>query len=122
MIASRCFFNRPERLFLVRYITAFFLAAAMGFASASDLSRERISINDDWRFNRGDPTNVNSRDLLYDVRPVSRGEDQRERLAEATEDAAKLSTATNPVLKPWILPTGNRFIKDPAKRFARSDG
>ena len=85
-------------------------------------ARERISINDNWRFIKGDPTNVNSQNLLYDVRPVSRGEDQTERLAEATEEAAKLSAATNPVLKPWILPTANRFIKDPAKRFARPDG
>ena len=84
--------------------------------------RERISINDNWRFTKGDPTNINAQDLLYDVRPVSRGEDQKERLAEATEDAAKLSAATHPVLMPWILPTANRFIKAPAKRFARPDG
>jgi hypothetical protein len=73
-------------------------------------------INDNWRFIKGDPTNINSKSLLYDVRPVARGDDQRERLAEATEDAEKLVAATNRVLKPWILPTGNRFLKDPAKR------
>jgi len=84
--------------------------------------RQRISINDNWRFAKGDPTNVNSKSLLYDVRPVSRGEDQRERLAEATEDASKLGSVGNPVLKPWILPTGNRFIKDSAKRFVRPEG
>ena len=91
-------------------------------ASAQTAPRERLSINDNWRFAKGDPTNVNSLNLLYDVRPVSRGEDQRERLAEATEDAARLSAAAHPVLKPWILPAGNRFIKDPAKRFARPEG
>ena len=99
-----------------------FFAVAIVFASAADAPRERISINENWRFTKGDPTNINSQNLLYDVRPVARGEDQKERLAEAVEDAAKLSAPTNPVLKPWILPTANRFIKDPAKHFVRPDG
>lgn len=98
------------------------LIAFAGSAAAADLSRERILINDDWRFTKGDPTNINSKRLLYDVRPDSRGEDQRERLAEATEDASKVAATNQPVLKPWILPSGNRFIKDPAKRFVRPEG
>lgn len=75
-----------------------------------------------WRFTKGDPTNCDPHALLYDARPVSRGEDQRERLAEATEEASKLVETIRPVLKPWILPTGNRFIKDPSKRFTRPAG
>ena len=98
------------------------LIAFAGSAAAADLSRERILINDNWRFTKGDPTNINSKSLLYDVRPDSRGEDQRERLAEATEDASKVAATNQLVLKPWILPTGNRFIKDPAKRFVRPEG
>ena len=105
-----------------RFALIVFFTAAVGFASAADVPRERISINDNWRFTKGDPTNINSHNLLYDVRPAAKGEDQKERLAEATEDAAKLSAATNRVLKPWILPTANRFIKDPAKHFARPKG
>lgn len=84
--------------------------------------RERISLNEGWRFSKGDPTNVDSRTLLYDVRPVARGEDQNERLAESTEAAAKVGAATHPVLKPWILPTANPFIKDPARRHVRPEG
>jgi beta-galactosidase len=84
--------------------------------------RQRVLINDHWRFTKGDPTNVSSQDLLYDVRPVARGEDQRERLAEATAEAARLAATSNRVLKPWILPSGNRFIKDPARRHARPEG
>jgi beta-galactosidase len=98
------------------------LIAFAGSVSAGDLSRERILINDNWRFTKGDPTNINSKSLLYDVRSDSRGEDQRERLAEATEDASKVAATNQPVLKPWILPSGNRFIKDPAKRFVRPEG
>ena len=98
------------------------VATATGIANAAHSPRERTSINDNWRFTKGDPTNVNSQDLLYDVRPVSRGEDRRARLAEATEDAAEISATTNRVLKPWILPSGNSFLKDPTKRFVRPEG
>ncbi|MEY4917548.1 MAG: hypothetical protein RL616_1461 [Verrucomicrobiota bacterium] len=97
-------------------------ALAAGIAVAAAAPRERISINDNWRFIKGDPTNFNSDNLLYDVRPVAKGEDQKERLAEATEDAAKLFAATNRVLKPWILTAANRFIKDSAKHFVWPDG
>jgi beta-galactosidase len=103
-------------------LTIFFSLVFVASAATADLSRERILLNDHWRFTKGDPTNINSRELLYDFRPTARGEDQRERLAEATADAEKVATATNRVLKPWILPSGNRFIKDPAKRFVRPEG
>jgi beta-galactosidase len=103
-------------------LTILFSLVFVASAAAADLSRERILLNDHWRFTKGDPTNFNSRELLYDVRPAARGEDQRERLAEATADAEKVAAATNRVLKPWILPSGNRFIKDPAKRFVRPEG
>ncbi len=107
----------------MRAIFTFALAVLLtGIATAQPATRERISINDGWRFTKGDPTNVNSRDLLYDIRPTARGEDQKERLAEATADAEKVATATNRVLKPWILPSGNQFIKDPAKWFVRPEG
>jgi beta-galactosidase len=106
----------------VTRLSILFYVAFVASAAAADLARERIRINDHWRFTKGDPPNVDSRDLLYDVRPTARGEDQRERLAEATADAEKVAAATNRVLKPWILPSGNRFIKDPAKRFVRPDG
>ena len=68
-------------------------------------------LNADWRFQKGDPPGVDSKNLLYDVRPVARA--LGERAAEFTEAAEKLGPATHPVLKPYILPMGNRFIKDP---------
>src|SRR5512140_2600055 len=96
--------------------------AASCVAAAPATSRETISINADWRFTKNDPTNIDSRQLLYDVRPLSRGADQRERLAEATEEAAHLPAATHPLLTPWILPTANPVAKDPAKRLVRPGG
>lgn len=108
--------------FVTHHYIVILVAAFAVSAAAGDMGRERILFNDGWRFTKGDPTNVNSKDLLYDVRPVARGDDQKERLAEAVADAAKLAATTNVVLKPWILPTGNPFIKDPAKRFTRPAG
>jgi beta-galactosidase len=82
--------------------------------------RERILLNVDWRFQKGDPAGGDSKNLLYDVRPVARA--LGERVAEFTEAADTLGPASHPILKPFILPTGNRFIKDPARRFVRPEG
>ncbi|KAK7429810.1 hypothetical protein QQZ08_003655 [Neonectria magnoliae] len=63
--------------------------------------RERININSDWRFWRSES---NPDGIIYDHRPDLVGLD----------DAA--------VLKPWILPSGNDFISDPADRHQRPNG
>ncbi len=108
---------------LIKHLAVgWWLAMLAGATMGAEGPRERISINDGWRFTKGDPEGVRSETLLYDVRPVASGDDQRERPAEATADAAKLAAATDRVLKQWILPTGNPFIKDQAKHFTRPDG
>jgi beta-galactosidase len=38
------------------------------------------------------------------------------------DEAEKLDAGKRPVLKPWILPTGDAFLKDPAKRHVRPAG
>jgi hypothetical protein len=55
--------------------------------NALPLPRTRSSLNDAWRFTRGDPA-VDTSSLAY--------------------------TAS----RPWVLPTGNAFIKDPSQRAA----
>jgi beta-galactosidase len=92
-------------------------ASAAGVAASP---RERLSLNANWRFQKGDPEGKESKALLYDVRPELRA--RSERPAEFTEAAEKLGPASHPVLKPYILPTGNAFIKDPARRFVRPEG
>ncbi len=84
-------------------------------------ARERISLNDEWRFQKGDPPG-NAVSLLYDVRPEVR--DRRDGGPAGARPAAAVSLAPQeqPVIKQWILPTGNAFIKDPARRFARPQG
>ena len=90
-------------------------------AQALDALRERISINEDWRFQKEEP-GVNSASLPYDVRPVVK-DSKDDKAADSQPQAVEKNTApVQAVLKPWILPTGNRFIKDPARRFVRPDG
>jgi beta-galactosidase len=94
--------------------------------SLAQSPRERISIDDNWRFTKDDPTN-NTVSLLYDVRQ------QRavRRLAEAEADgntssnafaAAEATNQPAALIKQWILPSGNDFIKDASRKFVRPEG
>jgi beta-galactosidase len=110
-------------------VISFFLGQMLlcGSWPTQAASRERISINDHWRFTKGDPTN-NTVSLLYDVRRTQ----TVRRLAEAEADGnTSLNSMTNSagatnvpvsVIKQWILPSGNNFIKDSSKRFLRPEG
>src|SRR5262245_23261117 len=83
-------------------------------------ARERVSINDDWRFKKDDPPGIAGR-LLYDVRPeVTDERDDRPADAEPT-DAARIR-ASVATLKPWVLPSGNPFISDVSRRHVRPSG
>lgn len=64
-------------------------------------SREYVSLNTGWRFSRFES---NPDGVIYDYRP----------------DLENLTDAT--VLKPWILPTANRYIPDPANHFETLEG
>lgn len=84
--------------------------------------RERISINDDWRFLKDDPPG-NTVSLIYDVRPQARGRGARAGEAAGGEQAnTPAPVPQQTVLKPWILPTGNDFVSNPAKKAVRPDG
>jgi beta-galactosidase len=97
-------------------------SAASAVAAADQAApapRERILINDGWRFRHGDPEGVDSSKLLYDALPaVNDTADDKPADAKPKEAEQATTAPTQMVLKPWILPTGNRFIKDPAKRHA----
>src|SRR5258708_18647722 len=82
--------------------------------------RERISINQGWKFLRYDST-MKADSLIYDLRPEIR-ENRDDRPADARPTDAVRLTDTGTVLKPWILPSGNSFIKDPARRHQRPEG
>jgi beta-galactosidase len=79
--------------------------------------RQKISINNGWRF-----TKSNSSDgLSYDVRPeVTDRNDNKVADSKPTEAVAVKDSIA--VLKKWILPTGNKFIKDQTKHHVRPPG
>lgn len=70
--------------------------------AGTDGGRVKLNINDGWRFWRSES---NPDGLIYDQRPD---------LGEANFTAK--------ILKPWILPSGNDFISDPAKHHVRPAG
>jgi beta-galactosidase len=74
--------------------------------------RGRTLIDADWLFTKGDPPN-NTVSLLYDVRPPA-----------AARGGAPTPTPSpeGPVVKSWMLPTGNDFVNDAAKRASRPKG
>lgn len=82
-----------------------FLRLVIGTTPLDDSStsvRERISINTDWRFMKYASQSV-ADDLIYDTRP------------------GDIVNGTVP-LKPYILPSGNDFIKNPANWHVRPGG
>ncbi|MDG5766206.1 beta-galactosidase GalB [Balneolales bacterium ANBcel1] len=82
--------------------------------------RERISINDGWRFMKYESADQ-ADDLIYDVRPTD--DDYVDDVPADTEPMEPLRIETDKdVLRDWILPSGNRFISDPAKRHERPEG
>lgn len=99
-------------------------AAAAGLiptgAAAAEAPRKRLSLDDGWRFTTGDPEGLNGA-LDYDIRPeILRSEDGKDADAKPLE-AARVE-ATRPVLRPWILPSANPFITDPARQHLRPEG
>lgn len=90
-------------------------------AGSGSSPRERISINDDWRFQKEDPAG-NTINLLYDLRPEVQDQKDDGAADAKPKEAEEIATSAQTTVKPWILPTGNNFIKDPARRFTRPEG
>lgn len=83
-------------------------------------NRQRISINEGWRFFKYDSVALADQ-LIYDIRPdVINYNDNKDADSKPTEAVAV--EAVQEVLKPWILPSGNAFIKDPAQWHVRPQG
>lgn len=82
--------------------------------------RERILINDNWKFYRyASLTQADS--LKYDVRPsVESYNDNKAADSKPTEAVGIAVQQAS--LKPWVLPSGNGFIKDAAKHHVRPAG
>jgi beta-galactosidase len=103
-----------------------FLAGAQATAAVELVQsspRERILFNDTWRFTKGDPPG-DAPNLIYDVRPQGSKTSGATKQDEATvaADEGALSNQPPVLIKQWILPTGNDFIKDPSRKFMRPSG
>lgn len=87
---------------------------------ARNIVRQRISINEGWRFFKYDSISE-ADNLIYDVRPDALG-DKDYKIADARPTEAAKVENTRDVLKRWILTSGNYFIRDTQKRHLRPDG
>jgi beta-galactosidase len=106
------------QILMITSIAGLFLLS--GCVTAAQSPRERVSINEDWRFHKYG-AGEKADDLIYDVRPEVKDTDKAVVADRMPTEAVKVE-AKQTVLKPWILPTGNDFIKDPAKRHVRPEG
>jgi beta-galactosidase len=90
-----------------KFRAVLFLLLSSGFLLQAKPARERVLLNEGWKFHRYGPDEKPD-NLQYDVRPEVT--DQRDdKPADAQPTAAEAFHATVNVLKPWILPTGNAF-------------
>lgn len=116
--------NKPSRSIINRlaFLLAgfFILLSGISCSSNDDINRERISINDGWTFMKYDSAEE-ADSLIYDVRPPLSEYNNAQAADTEPEDAISANTDRT-VLKPWILPTGNAFIKNPENRHEQPDG
>jgi beta-galactosidase len=99
------------RSFLSRLLLPVVALLLLQNKTAAQEYRDRESINTGWKFMRYDS---GADKLVYDVRPaVSDRNDNKVADSKPTESVTVNSSQE--VLKKWILPTANDFIKDPAK-------
>ncbi|MFC2138107.1 beta-galactosidase GalB [Bacteroidota bacterium] len=95
----------------------FTLVSCKSLTKKGEIPRDRISINEGWSFIKYNSEEETDQ-LIYDIRPeVTDHKDDKDADSKPTE-AIEVETMQE-VLKPWILPTSNQFIKDPAKHHVR---
>ena len=116
-------FNARKSLACMPFLVALVFTQASAQTSRTEIDnivRQRISINENWRFYKYDSSAI-SDGLIYDVRPeITDRKDDRPADAKPTEAVDVKANCL--MLKPWILPTGNDFIKDSTKRHVRPEG
>src|SRR5678816_2437883 len=88
------------------------------FSNAQTQQRERVSINDGWKFMRYTGA---ADSLIYDERPVVSDRNDNKVADTRATDSAQANASTRS-LKKWILPSANDFINDPAKHHRRPEG
>jgi beta-galactosidase len=82
--------------------------------------RRVVPLDDGWRFFKYESAS-DADNLVYDVRPDFRGRPD-DRPADSRPTEAVTVESDRLVLKHWILPTANAFIRNPADRHFRPEG
>lgn len=100
------------RIFLSA-VMIFFSLVFFSFTAHTQVARERISINRNWKFIKGDPDDAKG--IFYDVRPKVTNSNYNI-VADARADQSDM-VISDSGLKKWILPSANDFIKDSAKPY-----
>jgi len=111
------FQNMPK--FLFYFIVLFFISCNRESDSLNQV-RERISISEGWSFYKYESESVADQ-LIYDVRPDVTDPNKTKEADSKPTEAVDIETK-QAVLKPWILPSANQFIKDPAQKHLRPEG
>jgi beta-galactosidase len=106
-------------IYLIVFIQLSFSPAAKSQVKAGGSTvRERISLNDGWKFMKYTSTPDK---LVYDIRPQVT--DRNDNVVADSKPTEAITVTSNPNgLKNWILPSANDFIKDPTKRHRRPAG
>ncbi|OQP58321.1 beta-galactosidase [Niastella vici] len=95
-----------------------FICVTLAGHSQGKQLRERISINDGWKFMK---YTSNPDNLIYDIRPEITDRNDNVVADSKPTEAVTVGNVNN-VLKNWILPTANDFINDAAKKHQRPNG
>ena len=122
--ASKCITDNRQKT-IMKHNTPFILILLLCISIDSDgqnssLLRERILINKGWKFFKYEQGAVTD-PLIYDIRPVDHTNIDKIAADDRPTEAVKLK-GSDQVLKPYIMPSGNDFIKDASKRYARPKG
>ncbi len=111
------------RLINASFILLLTLAFLLGCSTReiqTENVRQRISINEGWKFFKYNSAKE-ADSLMYDVRPeVTIGTENK--VADAKPTEAVEAGTKQQALKPWILPSANDFINDPDKKHIRPEG
>ncbi len=90
----------------------------LAFSTIAQAQRQRININENWQFMRYEGATDS---LIYDIRPTDYNK-KDDIVADTRATLETKATASAFVLKPFILPTANEFIKNPAQHFVKPKG
>jgi beta-galactosidase len=96
-------------------------APSLAIDARGNPPRERVLLDTGWSFMRY-ADDAQADDLIYDVLPDDRSNSWDAIPADTQPTEAVRVESDTFVLKPWILPSGNDFIRDPAKHHLRPEG